>query len=70
MWKLREDQVDEPYYETVGDGNKSKDKKGGDNRRAITWVHARKECHRRNLLFENAVGKVDQREEGSTLYLY
>ena len=31
MWKLQEDQVDEPYYETVGDGNKSKDKEGGDD---------------------------------------
>ena len=32
MWKLPEDQVDEPHYETVGEGNRSKDKEGGDDR--------------------------------------
>ena len=59
MWKLLGDQVDESLYETVGEGNRSKDKEGGDNWLATIWVHARKEYHRRNLLFEDAVGKVD-----------
>ena len=59
MWKLTGDQVDEPHYETVGEGNGSKDKEGGDDRLVTIWVHARKEYHRRNLLSEDAVGKVD-----------
>ena len=32
MWKLSGDQVDEPHYEAVGKGNRSKDKEGGDDR--------------------------------------
>ena len=32
MLKLPGDQVDEPHYETVGEGNRSKDKEGGDDR--------------------------------------
>ena len=32
MSKLPGDQVDEPRYETVGKGNRSKDKEGGDGR--------------------------------------
>ena len=31
MWKLTVDQVDESLYETVGEGNRSKDKEGGDD---------------------------------------
>ena len=31
MWKLPRNQVDESLYETVGEGNRSKDKKGGDD---------------------------------------
>ena len=31
MWKLPGNQVDESLYETVGEGNRSKDKEGGDN---------------------------------------
>ena len=30
--KLPGDQVDEPHYETVGEGNRSKNKEGGDDR--------------------------------------
>ena len=32
MWKLPGYQVDEPHYETVGEGNRSKDKEGGGDR--------------------------------------
>ena len=32
MWKLPEDQVDEQHYETVGEGGRSQDKEGGDDR--------------------------------------
>ena len=32
MWKLPGDQVDEPHYETVEGGNRSKDKGGGNDR--------------------------------------
>ena len=70
MWKLPGDQVDEPLYETMGEGNRSKDKEDGDDRWATIWVHARKEYHRCNLLFENAVGKVDLKAEGSAICLY
>ena len=49
----------EQHYETVGEGHRSNDKKRGDNCRATIWVHARKKYHRRNLLVEDAVGKVD-----------
>ena len=42
----------------LGEGNRSKDKEGGDDRSTI-WVHARKEYHRRNLLSKDAVGKVE-----------
>ena len=31
MWKLPGNQVDESLYETVGEGNRSKDKEGGDD---------------------------------------
>ena len=31
MRKLLGDQVDESLYETVGEGNRSKDKEGGDD---------------------------------------
>ena len=51
------DQVDKPHYKTVGEGNRSKNKEGGDDR--LIWVHVRKEYHRRNLLFKDAVGKVE-----------
>ena len=37
--------MDEPHYETVGEGNRSKDKEGGDDHSATVWVHARKEYH-------------------------
>ena len=59
MWELPGDQVDEPHYEIVGEDNRSKDKKGGDNWLATIWVYARKEYHRCNLLSKDAVGKVD-----------
>ena len=29
--EITADQVDEPHYETVGEGNRSKDKEGGDD---------------------------------------
>ena len=29
MWKLPGDKVDEAHYETVGEGNRSKEKGGG-----------------------------------------
>ena len=32
MWKLPQDQVDESLDETVGERNRSKNKKGGDDR--------------------------------------
>ena len=32
MGNLPGDQVDEPHNETVGEGNRSKDKEGDDNR--------------------------------------
>ena len=32
MCKLAGDQVDDPHYETVVEGNRSKDKEGGDDR--------------------------------------
>ena len=32
MWKLPGDQVNKPYYEAVGEGNRSKDKEGDDDR--------------------------------------
>ena len=32
MWKLLGDQVDEPHYETVREGNRSKDKEGSNDR--------------------------------------
>ena len=32
MWKLPGDQVDEPLYEAVREGNRSKDKEEGDDR--------------------------------------
>ena len=32
MWKLLGNQVDEPHYKTVGEGNRSKDKEGADDR--------------------------------------
>ena len=41
MWKLPEDQVDESLFETLGKGNRSKDKEGGDDRRATIWVNTR-----------------------------
>ena len=31
MWKLPGSEVDESLYETVGEGNRSKDKEGGDD---------------------------------------
>ena len=31
MWKLPGNQVDKPPYETVGKGNRSKDKVGGED---------------------------------------
>ena len=31
-WKLPGDEVDEPHCETVGEGNRRKDKEGGDDR--------------------------------------
>ena len=63
MWKLLGDQVDEPHYETVGKGNKSKDEEGGDDRSATIWIHARKEYHRCNLLSEDAVEKWTEEQK-------
>ena len=31
MWKLLGNQVDEPHYETVGEGNRNKDKERSDD---------------------------------------
>ena len=59
MLKLPGNQVDESLCETVGEVNRSKDKEGAGDWLATIWVHARREYHRRNLLFEDAVGKVD-----------
>ena len=57
--EITADQVDEPHYETVGEGDRSKNKEGGDDSLATIWVHTRKKCHRRILLSKDAVGKVD-----------
>ena len=42
MWKLPGNQVNEPHYETVGKGSRSKNKES-DDCLATIWVHTRKE---------------------------
>ena len=64
MWKLPGDQVDEPHYATVGEGNKSKDKEGGDD--AIfclrmlleKWTEGQKAVHCAFIDLEKAYDRV------------